>query len=326
MSIAVLGAGSWGSAIALHLARNNVDTILWGRDRKVIKDIKVNRTNKKFLGDILFVPSLKVTANIAEALAYSESVIIAVPSHGFAEVLAMITKPLANISWLTKGIDPKSLQLLSELVKSKFGKNFPRAAISGPSFAKEVAQGLPTALTIATNSSYLANLLQTALHKDPLRIYTCSDLIGMQVCGAVKNVLAIACGISDGLGFGANTQALLITRGLKEISRLGETLGGSTETFYGLSGLGDLVLTCTDNQSRNRRFGLLLGQGVEQSDALAQIGQVVEGYTNAQQICELAKQHQIDMPICMQVSLLLSKKITAHQAASNLLKRPASQE
>ena len=208
----------------------------------------------------------------------------------------------------------------------RWGKELPIAVIAGPSFAREVAQQLPTALAIAGPEPSYLQAIHDLLHHHNLRAYRLSDAIGVQVCGAVKNVLAIACGISDGLNFGANAKAALITRGLAEMTRLGLALGARPETFSGLAGVGDLVLTCTDDQSRNRRFGLLLGQGIGIEAAEQRIGQVVEGKHNAEQIALLAKTHRIDMPICQSVSDLLQQKITAHTAVQTLLQRPARDE
>nr|MBA2652402.1 NAD(P)-dependent glycerol-3-phosphate dehydrogenase [Tatlockia sp.] len=203
---------------------------------------------------------------------------------------------------------------------------YPIAIISGPSFASEVANFLPTALTLASNNLTYQKSIQTLLHRSNLRVYLSSDLIGVQLCGAVKNVLAIACGISDGLGFGANAKAALITRGLAEMTRLGIKMGAREETFMGLAGVGDLVLTCTDNQSRNRRFGLELGNGVDLVEAERKIGQVVEGKYNAAQIVKLAEQAQVEMPICTQVNALLEGQITPQQATINLMTRSPRDE
>ncbi len=207
------------------------------------------------------------------------------------------------------------------MVFEKWGKSFPVAMISGPSFAREMAKFLPTALTLAANNQAYQKSLRELLHHKNLRIYLSNDLIGVQISSTVKNVLAIACGISDGLGYGANAKAALITRGLAEMQRLGMCMGACKETFMGLAGLGDLVLTCTDDQSRNRRFGLQLGRGISPLEAEKQIGQVVEGKHNAAQVCLLAEQFQVEMPICFQVNVLLQGKITAQQAVSNLMSR-----
>lgn len=324
--IAVLGAGSWGTAVAIHLATAGHHVMLWGRDPQHVQDMQNTRCNHRYLPDITFPDQLTITDNLELCVSQSQDVIIAVPSHAFANLLHRIDKPPKGISWLTKGLDPISNQLLSHLVADKWGSDFPIGIISGPSFAREVAQGLPTAIVLAGNNSNYQQSIQALLHNAMLRVYESNDIIGVQWCGAVKNVIAIACGISDGLNYGANAKAALITRGLAEMSRIGIHLGGRQETFMGLAGVGDLVLTCTDNQSRNRRFGLCLGQGITSVDAEKKIGQVVEGKYNAAQVCALAATFHIDMPICQQVHALLQSNITAKQAVMSLMMRPAKEE
>jgi len=325
-TIALLGAGSWGTAIAIHLAKIGHRVLLWAHNPQHVMAMAKEQANSRFLPGVPLPKKLVPSADLSQCLLEADQVIIAVPSHAFAEVLAKIDKPKEGLSWITKGIDPSRNCLLSELVAERFGANFPVAVISGPSFAKEVAQFLPTAVTIASNNLQYQKEIHQLLHEDNLRVYLSEDIIGVQLCGAVKNVLAIACGISDGLGYGANAKAALITRGLAEMSRLGLSLGAKQDTFIGLSGIGDLVLTCTDNQSRNRRFGLLLGDGVSINDAEQQIGQVVEGKYNAAQVCKLAEHHQVEMPICEQVNALLKGAINPKEAVSNLMKRPAREE
>lgn len=325
-TIAILGAGSWGSAVAIHLAQLGNRVMLWGHNPQHVNDMLLQGCNQRFLPEIPFPPTLIPTIDLDECLTEAAEIIIAVPSHAFAALLDKITKPPTSLSWLTKGIDPESHTLLSQLVAKKWGDSVPFAVISGPSFAREVAQALPTALVIAGSNTTHLNTMRTLLHHNNIRVYLSNDVIGVQVCGAVKNVLAIACGISDGLKFGANAKAALITRGLAEMSRLGICLGAHQETFMGLAGVGDLVLTCTDDQSRNRRFGLLLGRGVDLIDAEMQIGQVVEGKYNASQVCALALQHNVDMPISKEVNALLLGEVSAEQAVINLMNRPAREE
>ena len=325
-TIAILGAGSWGTAVAIHLANSGHQVMLWGHDAQHILDMSRERRNTRYLPEILFPPTLTPIANLKECIQQVEHVIIAVPSHAFASVLAQIKEPLKSLAWLTKGIDPKSHQLLSQLVAEKWGATFPIAIISGPSFAREVAQFLPTAVVVAGNDTHYMQTLRTLLHENNVRVYLTDDIIGVQLCGAVKNVLAIACGISDGLNYGANAKAALITRGLAEMVRLGLSLGARQETFMGLAGMGDLVLTCTDNQSRNRRFGLQLGQGVNILDAEKHIGQVVEGKYNAAQVCSVAAQLNVEMPICEEVNALLEGRINAEEAVVNLMSRPPRDE
>jgi glycerol-3-phosphate dehydrogenase (NAD(P)+) len=325
-SIAMLGAGSWGTAIAIHLAKKGNRVMLWGHQAQHVLAMQTHRENQRYLPGIPFPPSIEPVSDMVDCLSQATLVIIAVPSHAFASVLATIKQPLTGLAWLTKGLDPATHYLLSDLVSQAFGRDFPIAVISGPSFAKEVAHALPTALTLACNHQEFQQSIQTLLHHHNLRIYLSQDIVGVQLCGAIKNVLAIACGISDGLGYGANAKAALITRGLAEMIRLGKCLGACDESFTGLAGLGDLVLTCTDNQSRNRRFGLQLGQGISMLDAETTIGQVVEGKYNAHQVCMLAKRCQIEMPICTQVHALLTNQVTALQAVHNLMTRSIREE
>lgn len=321
-TIAILGAGSWGTAVAVHLASHGNRVLLWGHHPEHVEDMKKQRVNKRYMPDIKFPASLTPVSNLEEAVTEAEQTIVAVPSHAFAEVLTKLKKPPRGLSWLTKGLDPKTNRLLSQLVAEKWGKDYPVAVIAGPSFAGEVARHLPTALTIASHDIALQNDLRSLFHHGNIRIYLSDDIVGVQLCGAVKNVLAIACGISDGLGYGANAKAALITRGLAEMTRLGTTINARPETFMGLAGVGDLVLTCTDDQSRNRRFGLQVGRGMSISESEKHIGQVVEGKHNAAQVCALAKEYQVDMPICMEVNHLLLEKVDAKQAAVNLMTRP----
>jgi glycerol-3-phosphate dehydrogenase (NAD(P)+) len=316
--IAVLGAGSWGTAVALALAHQGHHVHLWARDTSFLSQ----HENSKYLPGVPFPPNLKVIKNLTDALK-SPNLLIAVPSHAFMDLIAQIPKlPQQGIAWITKGIEPISFRLFSDLLQEKYGQGLPMALISGPSFAKEVAAQKPTALVVAGNTAEIRHHWQMLLHSDINRVYTTEDLIGVQICGAVKNVLAIACGISDGLNYGANSRAALITRGLAEMTQLGLAMGAHRETFSGLAGLGDLVLTCTDNQSRNRRFGLYLGQGFDVDAAAKEVKQVVEGLHNAKQVTSLAKRYQIEMPIAEAVHAVLSNQLNAVQAAKNLLQRP----
>lgn len=325
-TIAILGAGSWGTAVAIHLAKAGHRVLLWGHDPQHVALMKGKKSNPNYLPDIAFPDTLEPLADLDQCINEANYVIIAVPSHAFAEIIAKIKKSPQGLAWLTKGIDPQSHQLLSDLVSQTFGSTFPQAIISGPSFAKEVAHFLPTAVTLASNDLQYQKDIRELLHHHNLRVYLSDDLIGVQICGAIKNVLAIGCGISDGLGYGANAKAALITRGLAEMERLGLALGARAETFLGLAGVGDLVLTCTDDQSRNRRFGLLLGQNISINDAEKQIGQVVEGKYNASQVCFIANQYQVEMPICEQINALLQGKITPKQVVQNLMSRPPKEE
>jgi len=325
-TLAILGAGSWGTAVAIHLAQRGQRVLLWGRNPDHVQSMTNLRENQRYLSGIKFPASLIPESSIEACIKQADDIIIAVPSHAFADLLTQLPNQLSGLAWLTKGIDPKKHACLSQLISDRWGDTFPMAAISGPSFAKEVANGLPTAMVVAGNESTYLHEIRDKLHHSNLRVYLSHDLIGVQCAGAVKNVLAIACGISDGLNYGANAKAALITRGLAEMGRLGMALGASPDTFMGLAGLGDLVLTCTDNQSRNRRFGLLLGQGKEIADAENSIGQVVEGKYNAGQVCALAKTYGLELPICQAVDSLLQGHISAGEAAQSLLARPPRDE
>jgi glycerol-3-phosphate dehydrogenase (NAD(P)+) len=325
-TIALLGAGSWGTAIAIQLAQLGQPVLLWGHDPQHVARMNKERANHRYLPKVPFPKNLSAVADLNHCLRHAHVVIIAVPSHAFADVLQQMTTAPQGLAWLTKGIDPESKHLLHELVAQRFGPTLPTAMISGPSFAQEVAHHLPTALTLASTNSSYQNELHQLIHHHHIRAYLTDDLIGVQLCGAVKNILAIACGLSDGLGYGANARAALITRGLAEMSRLGLRYGARQETFLGLAGVGDLVLTCTDNQSRNRRFGLLLGQGVASDKAEEQIGQVVEGKHNAAQIGALAQRQGVEMPICEQINALLNQQITPTQVVHHLMSRPAREE
>ena len=262
--IAVLGAGSWGTALAISLSRNGEKTLLWGRDNVRISAFDTARCNTEYLPDISFPPSLQISSDLEDVISQAGDIIVVVPSHGFRATLELI-KPLLKdkqrIAWATKGFEAGSGKLLHQVAEDVYGKSHPLAVISGPTFAKEVARGLPTAVTVASNDEKFSHFLAARLHTDTFRIYTSDDIVGVEVGGAVKNVLAIAAGISDGLNYGANARAALITRSLAEIMRLGIDLGARAETLMGLTGVGDLILTCTDDQSRNRRLGLALGQG-----------------------------------------------------------------
>lgn len=328
-TILVLGAGSWGGALALHLARQNQKVLLWGHHPEKMKALQTSRQSPYLPGQ-LFPQTIEIIDSIKAAFAVlpeNAIIMIAVPSRAFVDVLSQIqpfVKSSMKILWVTKGLSAQG-EWLHDVIKSKI-PNCPLACLSGPSFALEVAKAMPTAVTIATDTPEFSKELIEAFHSERFRIYRSDDLLGVELGGVVKNVLAIAVGMSDGLGFGANAKSALITRGMAEMSRLGLALGAKLPTLMGLAGLGDMVLTCTDNQSRNRRFGLALGQGQSIDAAIKAIGQVVEGQANAAQLVALAKKHQIEMPICQQVYEVLFAGISAKQAVDNLLNRPPREE
>jgi glycerol-3-phosphate dehydrogenase (NAD(P)+) len=328
-SISVLGAGSWGTALAMQAARNGCNTLLWGHDAEHIEKLKQERKNQQYLPDIAFPELMHVTSDLEQAVSFSSILLLAVPSHVFHSNLLNIKPFLSNtskISWATKGFNPENGSLLHSVVTQTLGIHRATAALSGPTFAGEVAAGLPTAITIASSDPLFTVQLTEIFHNHHFRTYTSTDIIGVQVGGAVKNVLAIAAGIADGLGFGANTRSALITRGLNEIIRLGTTLGGQADTFMGLAGLGDLILTCTDNQSRNRRFGLALGQGKSKHQAVTEIAQEIEGISAARETFMLAKKLGIEMPITEQTYRVLYENLDPRVAVHNLLNRDQKAE
>ncbi len=328
-SISILGAGSWGTALALLAARNGCDTLLWGHNAKHVALLEQAGQNQRYLPGFLFPDKLRVTDNLQQAINYSSLLLITVPSHAFKNTLLKI-KPFlghnSNVVWATKGFDCESGCLLSDVVTEILGGHVATAVLAGPTFALEVAADLPTAITIASSSENLISQLTQVLHNQRFRTYTSTDMVGVQVGGACKNVLAIAAGIADGLGFGANTRAALITRGLTEIMRIGIKLGGQSDTFMGLAGLGDLILTCTDNQSRNRRFGLALGQGRDRQQAADEIAQEIEGISAAREAYALSHKYQVEMPITEQVYKVLFNGLDPKLAVNNLLARDQKSE
>lgn len=325
----VLGAGSWGTALALVLARKGHTVWLWEKNEQFFQEIATSRENARFLPNHPFPDNLQLQADLAVAVPQVQDLIVVVPSRGFRETLQRIVPyitPATRVCWATKGLEYDSGLLLHQVAMQVLGSQRPLAVLTGPSFAGEVANGLPTAVTVAATTIDYAQAIVHLFHTPYFRPYTSTDLIGAQVGGAVKNVIAIAVGITDGLGLGANTRAALITRGLSEMVRFGMALGGQRETFMGLAGLGDLVLTCTDNQSRNRRFGYALGRGYDSQQAQAQIGQVVEGVYAANEVMRLARQSAIDTPIIDQVYRVLHGESTPQKAVNALLARELKAE
>jgi glycerol-3-phosphate dehydrogenase (NAD(P)+) len=299
----VIGAGSWGTALAVHLAREGLATQLWGRDPAQLDAMRSARRNQRYLPDCVFPDSLQVTNDLRQALKGARDALIAVPSHAFRETLEIIEPhlgPDTRVAWATKGFEIATGLLPHQVAQQILGAR-PGAVLSGPTFAREVGAGLPTAMTVASTDERFAKELAFSLSGPSFRAYTQTDLIGVEVGGAVKNVIAIGSGIADGMGFGANTRVALITRGLAEMMRLGVKLGAVRDTFMGLAGLGDLVLTCTDDQSRNRRFGMALGRGQSLSEAQSAIHQVVEGLPAARAVYDVAQRLQVEMPICHEI-------------------------
>lgn len=328
-TIAVLGAGSWGTALALLLARHGRTTLLWGHNSVRMARLQHERVNAEHLPGSPFPPNLQIRENLAELTATAKRFLIAVPSHAFRSTLTAMKPRLAGdaiLSWATKGLEPGSGKLLSQVAMEVLGQRRALGVISGPTFAREVAINLPTALTVAAEDEKVAEEIANWLRNERVRVYTSRDVAGVQLGGAIKNVMAIAAGISDGLGFGANARAALITRGLAELMRLGVAMGGRQETFMGLAGAGDLILTCTDNTSRNRRVGLALGQGRKLPEILAELGQEVEGVATALELYRLAKRLKVDMPIAEQVHHVLYETLSPQAAVEALLRREPRQE
>lgn len=327
--VAVLGAGSWGTALAIHLARKGSHVALWGHEPTHLAELSRARCNERFLPGVAFPTTLTPMANLAEALKDVHAVLVAVPSHALRAVLTQTSKHChPGISWLfaTKGFEHGSGKLVHEVVLESLGPAAAFGILSGPTFAGEVAKRLPTAATVAATEPSRAETLAAWIRDEQFRIYTSTDVVGVELGGASKNVFAIAAGISDGLGFGANARAALITRALAEMMRLGERCGGHRETFMGLAGVGDLILTCTDNQSRNRRLGLALGRGVTLADAVQEIGQVVEGVGTARELVVRARECGIDMPIVAQVHAVLFDGVAPSAAVKYLLQREPKTE
>ncbi|ALS99978.1 glycerol-3-phosphate dehydrogenase [Lacimicrobium alkaliphilum] len=323
--LTVLGAGSYGTALAFCFARNAIPTVLWGRDKEQMEQMQQQRCNQRYLPDAPFPETLQVESDLNKAIAASRNILVVVPSHAFAGMLEQI-KPMLNeehrVVWATKGLEPETGSLLQEVARRILGDNISLAVLSGPTFAKEMAAGLPTAISLSSLDDEFVEDIADMLHcGKSLRVYKNTDFIGIQLGGAVKNVIAIGAGLADGIGFGANARTALITRGLAELTRLGVALGAQPATFMGMAGLGDLVLTCTDDQSRNRRFGLALGHGMSVDDAMQSIGQVVEGYRNTKEVYLLAQRQGVEMPITEQIYQVLYQNKPPREAALALLGR-----
>ncbi|MBS0457557.1 MAG: NAD(P)-dependent glycerol-3-phosphate dehydrogenase [Proteobacteria bacterium] len=327
--LAVVGAGSWGTALAALAARNGVPTVLWGRDGAQVAAIDREHRNTRYLPDLQLPASLRATADLRVALADAQLVLVVVPSHAFTQTLRAIAPLLpagAGVAWATKGFEPGSGRFLHEVAAESFGAGVPLAVVTGPSFAREVAQGLPTAVTVHSDDAAFAQQVATVLHGPTFRAYTGNDIRGAELGGAMKNVLAVATGVADGMNLGLNARAGLITRGLNEMLRLNAALGGRAETLMGLAGLGDLVLTCTGELSRNRRLGLALGRGKGIAEAVAQIGQAVESIDTADEVMRLADRLRIELPIASRVQRVLHGDLTPAECLRQLLARQQKPE
>ena len=326
--VAVLGAGSWGTALAVLLARNGVPTTLWGRTPQSVVDMASLRRNARYLPDLVFPDSLQLSAALEPTARDAGTILIAVPSHAFAAVLdeaAPWIAPDAGIAWATKGFDPASGRFLHELVDARLPRRA-AAVVTGPSFAREVAIGLPTAVTVHSSDGDFAQRIAQMLHTPLFRAYTGNDVLGAELGGAMKNVLAVATGVADGMKMGLNARAGLITRGIAEMMRLGAAIGARAETLMGLAGLGDLVLTCTGDLSRNRRLGLALGRGVPLERAVAEIGQVVESVQTVDTLMQLAARYRVELPITALVQRVLREELSPAEAMRALLSREQKPE
>jgi glycerol-3-phosphate dehydrogenase (NAD(P)+) len=326
--MAVVGAGSWGTALAIQLARAGHPTYLWGRDGAQLQAMIRDRRNARYLPEARFPDALRIEVDLGSALKNARDALVAVPSDGFRTVLQKLAPLLhadTRMAWATKGFEAGSGLLPHQVALDVLGK-MPGAVLSGPTFAREVGAGLPTAMTVASRDEPFAMELALRLSGPSFRAYTQTDIIGVEVGGAVKNVIAIGSGIADGMGFGANTRVALITRGLAEMMRLGVKLGAIRETFMGLAGLGDLVLTCTDDQSRNRRFGMALGRGATLSEAQSGIGQVVEGVPAALAVHAVAQRLAVDMPICREIHGVMHEGKSVRDAVQALMQREVRSE
>ncbi len=327
--IAVLGAGSWGTALSVHLARNGHQVRLWGRDRLLIADMRATRVNAEYLPDIPFPPAVTPTHALDEALAGAALVVTAVPSHGLRHVIrdaAGLVPSTTPIVSATKGLEVDSLRRMSEVIAEELGEPARVAVLSGPSFASEVARELPTAVSVACPTPEVARMIQQEFRSASLRLYASDDVIGVEIGGATKNVIAIAAGAVEGLGLGHNSLAALITRGLAEIARLACALGARRDTLAGLSGLGDLVLTCTGDLSRNRRVGVELGRGRHIDEILSGMRMVAEGVRTTSAALHLGERCGVELPITAQMDAVLDGRTSPKTAVQQLMLRPPKEE
>ena len=327
MKIAVLGAGAWGTAIGVILSPRH-DVRLWARDAALVAALRAERLNRRYLPGIALPPSLVPEGDLDRALAGAELVLAAVTTGGLRDTLKRIRAAGcgAPLVWLCKGFESAHAKLPHRICEEELPASVPRAVLSGPGFAEELARGLPAALTLASEDGAFARTAAAELHGPTLRVYLSEDVTGVEVGGAIKNVMAIAAGVSDGLGLGLSARAALITRGLAEMTRLGVALGGRPETFMGLAGAGDLILTCTGDLSRNRRVGLALARGTPLAAVLAELGHTAEGVYTARAVERLAQDMKVDMPITHAVCRVLDNPALARDAVQSLLAREQKRE
>ncbi|UXI68577.1 NAD(P)H-dependent glycerol-3-phosphate dehydrogenase [Tahibacter amnicola] len=326
--VAVIGAGSWGTALAALLARHGALTTLWGRDAAAMQAMTATRRNARYLPDSPLPDALSFSSDLAASVRDADWLLVVTPSHAFGELIEKIAglpHRLEGVAWATKGFEPGTGRFLHELVEERL-PGVPGAVVTGPSFAREVVEGLPTAVTVHSDHAEFAQRVAELLHGPSFRAYTGSDILGAELGGAMKNVLAVATGVADGMRLGLNARAGLITRGLNEMLRLGVAIGAKAETLMGLAGLGDLVLTCTGDLSRNRRLGLALGKGVGLKQAVAEIGQVVESIQTVDEVMRLATRHAVELPIARHVQRVLHEEITPAEGLRLLLAREQKPE
>ena len=327
--IAVLGSGSWGTALASLVARHGHPTVLWGRDAVVVNAIDSQHENPRYLPGLPLPENLRATTDMAQAIDGAAWVLVVVPSHAFGETVRALAPLLpagVGVAWATKGFEPGSGRFLHEVAAEVLGEGVPLAVVTGPSFAKEVTQGLPTAVTVHGDDPAFTQQVADAMHGPAFRAYTGNDMVGAELGGAMKNVLAVATGVADGMALGLNARAGLITRGLNEMLRLAAAIGGRPETLMGLAGLGDLVLTSTGDLSRNRRLGLALGRGKGIAEAVAEIGQVVESIQTADEVMRQAERHGIELPISDAVRSVLHGELSPADGLKQLMAREQKAE
>jgi glycerol-3-phosphate dehydrogenase (NAD(P)+) len=326
--IAVIGAGSWGTALSISLSGNGHSVKIWDVNEEHLKELSQNRENVRYLPEVKFPDGLQIAYSVEEAVTGADIVLFSAPAQHFRSALESALpylKPEMILVNVAKGIEQKSLKRLSEIAFEKI-PDARYVVLSGPSHAEEVGRALPTTLVAASEERELAEFIQDVFMSDRLRIYTNSDVIGVELGGALKNIIALGAGISDGMGFGDNAKAAMMTRGITEISRLGVKLGADLSTFSGLTGIGDLIVTCTSMHSRNRRCGILIGEGMKPSEATKKVGMVVEGMYTTEAAYQLAQKVGVEMPITEQIYQVINEKTDAREAVMSLMNRQKKHE
>ena len=326
--IAIIGAGIWGTALAVRFAKNGSRVHLWGRNRTLIARMAATRCNESYLPDIKLPDTIECHEDFATAITAADIILLVTPTPSIRQLTQRLA-PLLNdqhlgLAWAAKGIEAESGCWIHEIILQTLHCNLPLATISGPSFAHEVAMELPTALVVASAQKSFADTVAAMLHGDNLRVYTTDDIMGVECGGAVKNVIAIAAGIAAGLGLGENAKAALVTRGIAEVIRFSVAVGGRSETIVGLSGIGDIVLSCSSSTSRNQKFGKMIVKYGSSQKAYRKNTTIVEGVETARAVLQIAQRHKIEMPICETIALILADRISAAEAVQQLLQRPAT--